>query len=470
MSLFSHLVDLITHNCCNDPFSEILRSQVDGITETTEKITHNQAPPPDLKKLDAFGLSMRVVAEELERRNLVPRGFYSDDANLLQTLYNEEYELYVERLAQEARDAQMAEIELAIERKKQLFLQGQQREEIDALASDPNLVQHLYWIMTGRTKIVNDSSNELDASLNLEMGEVVETLKQGQAHKWHMPVNNITGRLFAKALWDVKIRLVDVNLAGMDLLDITGSYLCRALHNNKTIQKLYLNENQLGSQTCVALRESIQHNTTLKCLVLDSNPLLGSNDEIGKVECCCTCCDHNEDLTAVNALVNMVETNNHLVSLSLWRCNLGPRAGKAFASAIQHNKALRYFEVRCNDFEPEHCRVITERLQANQISYQEILAIEKQREEARRSQFERMCEEQKEMERKEAEEKWLHDQMNKRAQVRADLTAYAVELTHLEEEAKNREKEESKRRKEQQAAAEAAKKKKKGRKKKAAKK
>jgi hypothetical protein len=422
----------------------------------------------DLKKVDSAAVSMHDLESELKSRNIAPKGFFADDVEQLQKAYDQEHAEYQNRLEEEARETQASEQVQKVEQRRHKYLKRQRDEEIKALTGSPTLARHLMWIQKSSIstggKTHEQEHIEHPAEPPLPGKKITEhasnQLNVPRIQKeicLHLEVNNVTGRLLAKALWGAKASIIEVNVARMNLSDVTGSYVARALSHNSSVRKLDLSENLLSRRTCAALAGSLKINSVLQCLVLDSNPLTMSvsNDDDNR-SACCSC----EEVT-LSALTGIVGSSKTLMYLSLWRCSLGPEIGADLADAIEHNPVLRELECRFNHFHPEDCRRITKQLDENHTRHHQKMWEEQERQAAWQQEQEVKQQQEEEQRKLKRRERWFKEQIDNRAQERASDEQFETEQRQEEKKAQQRETEEVRRREYARAALEAAGKKKK---------
>ena len=265
-----------------------------------------------IHKLDASTLTLTDLIVELERRGLQPHGFFSDDAKRLQECFDLEHEEYVASKKKELIDSNMEEAQERTKRRKNALMQEEVEEEKEEIFNNVRLAEWFRLIFS------NSSPKEC-----------------------RIDINSISARSLSKALWS-DTRIISIDVSNMNLPDISGSYLCRALSGNSTLVKYELGGNEFGSKTCKTLAESLLKNTTLRCLNIESNPMDGE-------EC-------------IELLSNSLAINSGIISLSLWRCGIGIEGGRKLAKAISSNSTLVCLEVGYNNFDSSDLISIAARL------------------------------------------------------------------------------------------------------------
>ena len=267
-------------------------------------------------KLDANALTLNELLQELEKRGLHARGFFADDAKVLQGELDREHEVYVETKRREKREARELEARQARLQRRRSVMEAKVREERDEISRDRRMKTWLDLIRGGGAP----------------------------AHS-RIEANDITARSLAKALLEDKSALVSLDVSYAGLADLAGAFLCRALRDHRTIIKLELGGNLLGPKTCRSLGNALSTNRTVRSVSLESNPLTG---------------DKQDDLSGIWAIADMLRKNQGLRYLSLLRCNIGPEGGKEVAEALCSNDVLTCIELGYNGWEKSHIRKIAQ--------------------------------------------------------------------------------------------------------------
>lgn len=257
-----------------------------------------------IHKVDANSLTLKDLLQELERRDIQPRGFFSDDAKILQDVLDKEHEQYMESKRIERQKARDLEASQAILKHRKTITETQAREEQEEIDHDIEARTWLLLIQSGRAP----------------------------AHS-RIKVNDITARLLARHLWS-NSNIVSLDVGNMKLSDISGAYLARAMKNNKTIAKLEMGENLLGPKTCSVLADSLKSNKSLKFLSLEANQLIDKNGA-----------------SCVKPLCNIICKNNSLRYLNLWRCNIGVEGGRLMSDAMMNNSTLTCLDLGYNSWD-----------------------------------------------------------------------------------------------------------------------
>ena len=280
-------------------FEDLLEDESTMISQNDEE--HLVDDESVINKLDANSLTLKDLLHEMEMRNLQPRGFFEDDAKLLQEELDKEHANYLESKWREKQEAKELEASQAMIRRRKTLQEIELNEEKQELESDKKVHEWFCLIQGGCSPT-----------------------------RCRIDVNNISARTLARLLWSDNL-ILSLDVCTMDISDSSGAYLARALKQNKSITKLEMNENFLGSKTCTALSEALRCNDTIKYLSIASNPLTAKN---GKA--------------SVEALANLIRGNRSLRHLGLWRCNIGIEGGRQLSEAMLSNGKITCFELGYN--------------------------------------------------------------------------------------------------------------------------
>ncbi|KAL7480660.1 hypothetical protein ACHAW6_009419 [Cyclotella cf. meneghiniana] len=254
---------------------------------------------------------------EFESRQLPSKSFFTDNAKVLQATFEMEHEANAETKKNESMDEKLVEAQQLADRERQALVKRSIAEEEKELSENTRLVA---WF----EMILNQSSQLVD------------------------PLADISARSLSKIVWSDK-KLVSVDVSNMQLSDVSGAYLCRALRNSTSLKKLELGGNRFASQCCMQLAESLlaNENSNLASLGLDSNPLSAGEDS----------------KESIALLARAIGKNAGLMSLSLWRCGIGIEGGRAFAEAIVSGiSRLISLEVGYNHFDDVDIAAISKQL------------------------------------------------------------------------------------------------------------
>lgn len=341
--------------------------------ELLENINHDfDEEEAVVHKLNASALLLNDLLTEMENRGLQPRGFFEDDAKVLQAEFDKEHESYVQSKRREMVEAREIEAKQAIIQNRKMTMDTQMKEERQALQKDRRFQKELGLIANGKCK----------PHLRIE-------------------VNDITIRCIAKAVWQYNnIRSLDVS--NMDLSDLSGSFICRSLRNNRSIEKLELGGNNFGKKTCFSLADSLTTNDVVKFISLECNPLTGNTNDVSGIE----------------TIAKMLKVNNTLTHMSIWQCNINNEGCQVIYDNFKFNESLICFDLFYNDWEQEQIQGIYRQLQKNRENRerrlqhaQEVEAERKEKENAERL----VTQNKKESETK---EKWIEDKKKQRSESR----------------------------------------------------
>jgi len=257
-----------------------------------------------LRKVKASSLSLKDLTQELEKRGFQSRGFFDEDARILQACLDQEYDDYIQRQEQDKRTAREREAHDNLLKKRQLLIASERRDEITAISND---IKFASW-------------------LNL-------IFNQNGPANCRIEVNHITVKTLARLLWkQTTDKLISLDLSNMSLTDIDGSFIARSLKNNKTLLRLDISENSIGSMSCEVFADSLSENRVLECLILDSNPLCLPN------------------AFSFRNFTTMLKSNQTLRRLSLFRCQTGIDIGNLFSETLERNHSLISLDVGYNNW------------------------------------------------------------------------------------------------------------------------
>jgi hypothetical protein len=365
-------------------------------------------------------MSHQEIMTELEQNGERSSGFYDEDARKLQEIYDAGFHEYVKKVKEERKqNKQRAQKQLRLQ-KKRLLHERQLKEEAEQV--------------------------EIDSQFQMWLEMIRQDITQPACL---ISVNSITARVLSQALWDNK-SITTLNLSRNNLDDFSGLRLGRMLMRNTRLSKLELDTNNFGPRTCTAIGASLKTNTTLKHLTMENNPLSKRKDG-------------STDYGGLANLAGCFPHNKTLVSLNLWRCNIGKEGGMAFEKALEKNDTLVFLEVGNNGIPADCIQEIAHRLESNMMC-------EKDRQSVRRSEEEKQAEKDAEVfaakekvRKKEEFLKWMEDMKVERSETRRK----EIEEARIRQEAEQARVEEEQRIAREKAAKEAeGGKKKKGKKKK----
>ena len=327
-------------------------------------------------QLDAASFPMDAIQKELKKRDLKPRGFFNEDAALLQEQFDQEFEQAQEEKRQE-RIANQERLE---------------RERQEEMIETEMLLE--------RQELDHDE----------ELSTLLVSMKRGKAPR-HARINLklVTARTLSFGLCSPNCNLVYLDVSNQGLCDIAGAYLCRSLAKNKSLKKIELSNNRLRALSFQELGRGLMNNKTVEHVSLDCNPLAGP--ESGG--------DDDTNLSAARSLADMIGRNRTLRHLGLWQCFMGAESGKLITNALEScNTTLTTLKCGYNCWDDKSMRRIETKLGSNRDSLskeREKEATRKREEELRRLEQQRLDGERK---RKLANEEWLEEQKKIRAEQR----------------------------------------------------
>jgi len=398
-----------------EQFEDIIKDETSSNGPNIDKNELDDYEETVIPTLDANSLTLKDLLHELERRGIHPRGFFADDAKVLQAELDKEHDEYLESKRREKHEARDLEGSQRLLQRRKALTEIAMREEREEMENNERINEWFGLIHRGKTP----SYCRID-------------------------VNNVSTRSLARLLWS-DTRILSLDVSNLNLSDTSGAYLARMLKNNRTIVKLELGENGLGYETCVTMAESLRVNNVLEYLSMESNPLNAKNGTM-----------------SIDAMANIVKYNKSVRYLNLWRCNIGVEGGRMIAEAMRFNDCLICMELGYNFWEYSDIEMIKEMLLKNRQSQQ--TELDKQRALERKENEDmdiiKKQEEQKRMETKNSN--YLHEQKLERAEHRRVEMERAEEKKMIEEE--EREKELELHRLEEEKKKSKSKKKKKGKK------
>lgn len=407
--------DLLDHFA--DPDDEIDITAF-GATGTADLMDLQDSQPRD-----ALRLTNDELNAELEMRGEKPKGFFTDDAKVLQKYFDVEHEEYLaKQMKERAEQQEKLAAQAGLIRRKRL-VEKQLKEELLAIQRDRR-AEHWLALVRG---------DATPPQARVELGSVA-------------------ARCLAKALWG-NGSLVSLDLSRNGLDDKAGAFVARALRRNGALVNLELVSNHLGPVTFATFGGSLKSNATLLHLNLEGNPLT----ESGLAE-----------KTGAPEFADMLKHNNTLTSLNLFRCHLGPEAGTELLGGLEQNASLVFLDVGGNHFLQSHDARINGKIQENQSLRADLKSQAKQAAEKRSKEEAEDKRIQDEIQKERDTKQWLEEQKQKRAEERSMATEEAAAKRKEQiEEAKRIAEEKAEAERKAKADAEAKKKKKgKGKKKK----
>lgn len=365
-------------------------------------------------------MSHQEIMTELERSGQRSSGFYDEDARNLQQIYDAEYEDYAKKEREIRKQNKLRGQKLLLLQKKRILHERQKHEEADEVAADD---QFQLWL-----ELIHKDTTESTCLIE---------------------VNSVTARVLSISMWDNK-SITALNLSRNNLNDFAGLRLGRMLKRNTALKKLELDTNNLGPRTCASLGESLKSNTTLKHLSMENNPVTKKSDG-------------SSSYAGIGQLAASLTKNKTLVSLNLWRCNIGKEGGGAFVNALERNDTLVFLEVGNNGIPADCYREVGARLESN-MKAERARQAERQEAEEKQAEEDAAKQGEEDKQRKQREfEQWLEDQKVERAEMRRK----EIEDARIAAELAKEKREEEARQKAEKEKEEASKgKKKKGKKKK----
>ncbi len=321
--------------------------------------------------LDANSLTLKDLLHEMEKRGLHPRGFFADDADVLQSELNKEHEEYLESKMREKREAREFEASQRLFQRRKCLTEIALREEKQEIEENEVINEWCCLIKRGKTPC-----------------------------HCRINVNSVSARSLARLLWS-DTRILSLDLSNLNLSDTAGAYIARMLKNNRTLVKLELGDNMFGCDTCITMAESLQDNAVLEYLSMESNPLT-----------------LKDAATSIEALATIVKKNKSLRYLSLWRCNTGVEGGRILSEAIKSNNILTCIDMGYNSWQYSDI-VMIQKILADNEDIKKREEVTKQRlEEEKRNAGEVTNKQEEKKKQEDGDRVWLEEQKVKRAELR----------------------------------------------------
>lgn len=268
--------------------------------------------------LQADSLTLKDLLHEMEKRSLQARGFFADDAKLLQVELDKEHQEYMELKAREKIEAKKIEAAQKVTQRRKALTEYALWEEKEEVEKNERIAQ---WF---------------------------QLLQQGLCPpNCRIEVNNVSVRTLTRLLW-TDVSVVNLDLSNLKLSEESGVYIGRMLKNNRTLLKLELGDNMLGQKALCEISEALCNNSVLKYLSLESNPLTA-----------------NGSSCASKAFAKMITLNKGLTFLSIWRCNMGVEDGRVISQSMKQNNHLLCFEIGLNQWQCSDIHTIENALVRN---------------------------------------------------------------------------------------------------------
>ena len=349
-------------------FEEILKDEIPHDVDNTNGSEEEEMVLPIQ---NANHLTLKDLLHSLEKRCINSRGFFDEDAKVLQVKLDREHDDYMESKRREKQEAKTLESSQRLIRRRKALTEKALKEEKEEIIRNDRLME---WFL-----LIKNGIAPLHCRIN---------------------VNDSSARSLSRLLWSDS-RIVTLDLSNLNLSDASGAFIARMLKNNRSIVKLELGDNMLGDETCATMAASLQMNNVLQYLSLESNPLTKAGS-----------------VAAYEALSEMIRTKSGLRYFSLWRCNIGAEGGRLISEAAKFNSKLTCLEIGYNQWQCTDIIAIKKILSNNAQVYQEEL--DAQLDVERKDQeMKNLLEQQQDQQRKDADDaKWLEDQKLKREEER----------------------------------------------------
>ena len=163
------------------------------------------------------------------------------------------------------------------------------------------------------------------------------------------------------------VKIIGLNIGGNKIGDIPFCEIATAISNNRTLNKLFINDNDLGKISSEILGTILKMDKKLKYLDVSKNKL--GDDYIGsmlKGLICNNCLETLiiNDMGLTNKSLRIFETtlctNNTLKTLFLERNKLTYKGWRLLSEILNKNKSIEYISLVGNNFENEYINLIIE--------------------------------------------------------------------------------------------------------------
>ena len=163
------------------------------------------------------------------------------------------------------------------------------------------------------------------------------------------------------------VKLIGLNIGGNKLGDLPFCDIATAISNNKTLNKLFINDNDLGKISSEILGTVLKMDKKIKFLDVSKNKM--GDDIIGsmlKGLICNNCLETLviNDMGLTNKSLRIFETtlctNNTLKTLFLERNKLTYKGWRLLSEILNKNRSIEYISLVGNNFENEYINLIIE--------------------------------------------------------------------------------------------------------------
>ena len=163
------------------------------------------------------------------------------------------------------------------------------------------------------------------------------------------------------------VKLIGLNIGGNKIGDIPFGNIAEAISNNRTLNKLFINDNDLGKISSTLLGTILKMDKKLKFLDVSKNKM--DDTTIGgmlKGLICNTCLDTLiiNDMGLTNKSLRIFETtlvtNSTLKVLFLERNKLTYKGWRLLSDILNKNRSIEYLSLVGNNFENEYINMIIE--------------------------------------------------------------------------------------------------------------
>ena len=350
-------------------FEDILKDEIPHDVDNNNDASEDEETVIPIQ--NANHLTLKDLLHSLEKRGINPRGFFDEDAKVLQVELDREHDEYMESKRREKQESKALESSQRLIRRRKALTEIALKEEKQEMMRNERIMEWFLLIKNGIAPL-----------------------------HCRISVNDASARSLSRLLWSDS-RIVSLDLSNLNLSDASGAFIARMLKNNRSIVKLEMGDNMLGDETCTTMAASLHMNSVLQYLSLESNPLT----KAGSVAAC-------------EALSAMIRANNGLRYLSLWRCNIGAEGGRLISEAAKSNSKLACLEIGYNQWQCADIIVIKKIVSNNALLYQEELDAQLDVERKEQETKDLLEQQQKQNQKYADDAKWLEVQKLKREEER----------------------------------------------------
>lgn len=327
---------------------------------------------PTPRRKDCSKLLPFDIATQLKKRGLVPTGFMTDDAKVLQAIFDKEYE---ENMAKREEILWNLNKEKKEQQSRERALRKFQREGFEEERAFKKSPEFANWL----TRLAQGESVATSSSLNGRRPEYVRCLLK------KLPVSS---------------SLKTLEMRSSRITDELAIALGGVIASNRSIRTLQLGDNLIGSEGLRYIAQGLQVNDVLVCLGLDRNPLT-VDFRMGD--------DHCDK--GISALCDTLKTNGTLRFVTVRNTGLNKDIATLLATSVSlQNVGLLMLSMDTTILDYNIAEMLADRLRSNKG----------RREDARAKQRQLKLQQNKEKQRQDAIEAKVQE--NQRAREWAEST------------------------------------------------